>query len=146
MECSVSVQQKVPHLQGRYVIWNFTAEGEMSQRFDKRAMNFLPPATQTAIIRSPGTKCIIYNPQPALSSRRTALLLKTLEDPDSRHTTPCLLPTKPHPWKPAWTQQDVAAFGWKSPLGADFYLLYDVPSVIPKIPQHMVMWPPPSHG
>lgn len=32
--------QKVRELGTRYAIWNFTAEGEMSERFDKRMMNF----------------------------------------------------------------------------------------------------------
>lgn len=44
--------------------------------FDKSAMNFLPPAAQTAIIRSHQAKCIIYNPQLALLSLRQTLVLK----------------------------------------------------------------------
>lgn len=52
----------------------------MSRRFDK-SNELSSPATQTAIIRSPGTKCIIYNPQPTLSSQRMAPLLKQWRTP-----------------------------------------------------------------
>lgn len=44
MECGVLLHKKGPSSskKERYAIWNFTAEGEMSERFDKRAMNFPP--------------------------------------------------------------------------------------------------------
>lgn len=80
----------------------------MSQSFDKRATNFLPPPYPNPIIRSKWAKCIIYNPEPTLLSLKKALVLTQLRTPTTSSTTTSSSSVLTPPLRPPQTRPNPA--------------------------------------